>query len=59
MSNKMKLYQILANLISLKSSLLVLSSECDVFMEDDVDESTEYLNDVLHTLLKYMPCITD
>lgn len=59
MSNKMNLYQIIANLISLKDLIDTLYSESEQLLDDDCDECIEYLNNVLDILLKYMPCITD
>ena len=59
MSNKMNLYQIIANLISTKDLIDTLYEESQQLLEDDYYECIEYLDNALDTLLKYMPCITD
>lgn len=59
MSNKMNLYQIIANLVSLKDLIDTLYSESEQILDDDCDECIEYLNNALDIMLKYMPCITD
>lgn len=59
MSNKMKLYQIIANLISVKDLFGTFYDESEQILFDDYEECYEYLNNALDVLLKYMPCITD
>ncbi len=59
MSNKMNLYQIIANLVSTKDLIDTLYGESEQLFDDDCDECIEYLNNVIDTLLKYMPCISD
>lgn len=59
MSNKMNLYQIIANLISTKDLIDTLYAESEQLLDDDCDECIEYLNNALDILLKYMPCIID
>lgn len=59
MSNKLNLYQIIANLVSTKDLLYTLYDESEQLLDDDYDECIEYLNNAIDTLLKYMPCISD
>lgn len=59
MSNKMNLYQIIANLVSSKDLIDTLFVESEQLLDCDCDECIEYLNSAIDTLLKYMPCITD
>ena len=59
MSNKMNLYQIIANLVSLKDLIATLYDESEQLLDDDCDECIEYLNNAIDILLKYMPCIND
>lgn len=59
MSNKMTLYQIIANLVSLKDLIDTLYDESEQLLDDDCDECIEYLNNAIDILLKYMPCISD
>ncbi len=59
MSNKMSLYQIISYLVSAKALIDTLYGESDQILDDDYDECTEYLNNAIDTLLKYMPGITD
>ena len=59
MSNKMNLYQIIANLISTKDLIDTLYGESEQLLDDDYDECIEYLNNALDIMLKYMPCISD
>lgn len=59
MSNKMNLYQIISNLVSLKDLIDTFYAESEQLLDDDCDECIEYLNNALDIMLKYMPCITD
>lgn len=59
MSNKMNLYQIIANLVSLKDLIHSFYYDSEQLLDDDFAECKEYLNNALDTLLKYMPCISD
>ena len=59
MSNKMNLYQIIANLVSTKDLIDTLYGESEQLLDDDCDECIEYLNNAIDILLKYMPCIND
>lgn len=55
MSNKSKLYQLIANLVSIKHTL----SESDFIMTDDEEEMNDLLADVLDILLNYTICVAD
>ena len=59
MSNKMNLYQIIANVVSLKDLINTLYDESEQLLDDDYEVCIDNLDDVVDTLLKYMPCITD
>ena len=59
MSNKMNLYQIIANLISTKDLIDTLYGESEQLLDDDCVECIEYLDNALDIMLKYMPCIID
>ena len=59
MSNKMNLYQIIASVVSLKDLINTLYDESEQLLDDDFEVCIGNLDDVLDTLLKYMPCITD
>ena len=59
MSNKMNLYQIIANLVSTKDLIDSLYGESEQLLDDDCDECIEYLNNVIDILINYMPCISD
>lgn len=59
MSNKMNLYQIIANLVSLKDLIDTLYDESEQILDDDCDECIECLNNAIDIMVKYMPCISD
>ena len=55
MSNKLKLYQIISNLVSIKNNL----SEFEFIMVDDEEELIDLLGDALDILLNYTVCVSD
>ena len=55
MSNKLKLYQLIANLVSIKNNLL----DSELFMADDEEEMIDLLGDVLDILLNYTVSVSD
>ena len=55
MSNKSKLYQLIANLVSIKHTL----SESDFIMIDDEAEVDVLLSDILDILLNYTIGVSD
>ena len=59
MSNKMNLYQIIANLVSTKDLINTLYDESEALLDDDFEVCVGNLDDAIDTLLKYMPCISD
>lgn len=59
MSNKMKLYDIIASVISLKRDISFLSSEYDIFMSDDEEYLMDLLSDILDILLNYTVSVSD
>lgn len=59
MSNKMKLYQLIESVVSLKRNISSLSSESDFFMSDDEEVMIDLLGDVLDILLNYTVSVSD
>lgn len=59
MSNKMKLYQLIESVVSLKRKISLLSSESDFFMSDDEEVMIDLLGDVLDILLNYTVSVSD
>lgn len=55
MSNKMKLYQLIANLVSIKNNL----SDFEFIMVDDEEDMTDLLGNVLDILLNYTVSVSD
>ena len=55
MSYQQKLYSSMCKCMLLKDSIDSFASDTEAIMEDDISEILEYFDDILYTLMKYMP----